>query len=115
MAAHVPSFERASDTTFKYRLLMPSTVPNRVDPWGCIFATHECGYLMGNRDYGDSWIACSLRHPDGTIGPSPVGHFKLLLPERAVRIRYRPAFAFRSILASNAMRIASVSPAEWRP
>lgn len=50
---------------------------NRVDPWGRIFATHERGYLMGNRDYGDAWIMCSLRHCDGTTVPSTVSYFKL--------------------------------------
>lgn len=54
---------------------MPAT--NCVDPWGRIFSTPERGYLMGNRDFGDSWITCSLRHPDGTVGPSSVSYFKL--------------------------------------
>lgn len=46
--------------------------PNRVDPAGRTFETDR-GYLMGNRDFGDAWIACSLRHCDGTAGPSTVG------------------------------------------
>ena len=49
---------------------------NRVDPWGDIFSTSERGYFMGNRDFGDAWIACLLRHPDGTTGPSAVSYFK---------------------------------------
>ena len=50
---------------------------NGVDPWGRIFETKSTGYLMGNSDYGDSWIACSLRHPDGTAGSSTVSYLEL--------------------------------------
>ena len=65
---------------------------NRVDPWGRIFCTPERGYLMGNRDFGDAWIACSLRHPDGTAGPSGVDYFKLFFLDEptALAAGHRP-------------------------
>jgi hypothetical protein len=65
---------------------------NRVDPWGRLFETKERGYLMGNRDFGDAWIACSLRHPDGTTGPSAVGYFKLFFLDEptALAAGHRP-------------------------
>jgi hypothetical protein len=67
-------------------------VTNRVDPWGRIFETKERGYLMGNRDFGDAWIACSLRQPDGTTGPSSVGYFKLFFLDEptALAAGHRP-------------------------
>jgi hypothetical protein len=68
------------------------TNANRVDPWGLIFETKESGYLMGNRDFGDAWIACSLRHPDGSEGPSTVGYFKLFFLDEptALAAGHRP-------------------------
>jgi hypothetical protein len=67
-------------------------VSNRVDPWGRIFSTPERGYLMGNRDFGDAWIACSLRHPDGTTGPSSVSYTKLFFLDEptALAAGHRP-------------------------
>lgn len=67
-------------------------IKNRVDPQGRIFETKERGYLMGNRDSGDAWIACSLRHPDGTTGPSNVGYFKLFFLDEptALAAGHRP-------------------------
>jgi hypothetical protein len=49
---------------------------NRIDPWGRVFETNERG-SHGQRDFGDAWIACSLRHSDGSTDPSAVGYFKL--------------------------------------
>ena len=71
-------------------MTLPS--PNRVDPWGRVFFTPERGYLMGNRDFGDAWIACSLRHPDGTLGPSRVDYFKLFFLDEptALAAGHRP-------------------------
>jgi hypothetical protein len=65
---------------------------NRVDPWGRPFETKERGYLMGNRDFGDAWIACSLRHPDGSTGPSSVEYFKLFFLDEptALAAGHRP-------------------------
>jgi hypothetical protein len=65
---------------------------NRVDPWGRLFETKERGYLMGNRDFGDAWIACSLRHPDGTTGPSAAGYFKVFFLDEptALAAGHRP-------------------------
>ena len=65
---------------------------NRVDPLGRIFETKERGYLMGNRGSGDAWIACSLRHPDGTTGPSTVGYTKLFFLDEptALAAGHRP-------------------------
>jgi hypothetical protein len=65
---------------------------NRVDPWGRLFATPERDYLMGNRDFGDAWIACSLRHPDGTTGQSNVSYFKVFFLDEptALAAGHRP-------------------------
>ncbi len=88
---------------------------NRVDPWGRIFSDPERGYLMGNRVFGDAWIACSLRNPDGTTSPYTVRYFKMaFLDEPTAYGAIHPA-AFLGILASNASHICSVRPAEWRP
>ena len=59
---------------------------NRVDPWGRIFESSERGYFMGNRDYGDAWITCSLRHPDGSVGPSSVSYRKLFFLDEATAL-----------------------------
>jgi hypothetical protein len=69
---------------------MPSR--NRVDPWGRIFESPERGYFMGNRDFGDAWIACSLRHPDGSEGPSSVSYFKVFFLDEptALAAGHRP-------------------------
>lgn len=61
---------------------MASDVGNRVDP----FSTPERGYFMGNRDFGDAWIACSRRHSDGSTGPSTVGYFKPLFLDEATAL-----------------------------
>ena len=47
---------------------------------------------MGNRDFGNAWIACSLRHPDGTAGPSSVDYFKLFFLDEptALAAGHRP-------------------------
>jgi hypothetical protein len=62
------------------------TKPNRVNPWGQVIESHERGYFMGNRDYGDAWITCSLRHPDGSTGPSPVAYRKLFFLDEATAL-----------------------------
>jgi hypothetical protein len=62
------------------------TRPNRVNPWGQVVESQERGYFMGNRDYGDAWITCSLRHPDGTTGPIPVAYRKLFLLDEATAL-----------------------------
>ena len=59
---------------------------NRVDPWGREFESSERGYFMGNRDFGDAWITCSLRHPDGSVGPSSVGYRKLFFLDEATAL-----------------------------
>ena len=59
---------------------------NRVDPWGRIFESSERGYFMGNRDFGDAWIACSLRHPDGSTGPGSVSYTKLFFLDEATAL-----------------------------
>ena len=66
---------------------------NRVDPWGRVFETKERDYLMGNRDFGDAWIACALRHPDGTTGPSTVQYTKLFFLDdvTALAAGHRPS------------------------
>ena len=68
------------------------TSQNRVDPWGRVFASPERGYFMGNRDYGDAWITCSLRHPDGSSGPSDVSYRKLFFIDEttALAAGHRP-------------------------
>ena len=65
---------------------------NRVDPWGRIFESDERGYFMGNRDSGDAWITCSLRHPDGSIGPTEVSYQKLFFLDEptALAASHRP-------------------------
>lgn len=62
------------------------TKPNRVNPWGHVIESHERGYFMGNRDYGDAWITCSLRHPDGSTGPSGVSYRKLFFLDEATAL-----------------------------
>jgi hypothetical protein len=59
---------------------------NRCDPWGRIFESSQRGYFMGNRDFGDAWITCSLRHPDGSVGPSNVGYRKLFFLDEATAL-----------------------------
>ena len=65
---------------------------NRVDPWGRIFESSARGYFMGNRDFDDAWIACSLRHPDGSAGPSSVSYTKLFFLDEvtALAAGHRP-------------------------
>ena len=65
---------------------------NRVDPWGQIFESAERGYLMGNRDFKDAWITCSLRHPDGSTGSSTVSSRKLFFLDEptALAAGHRP-------------------------
>ena len=62
------------------------TRANRVTPWGQVVEGPERGYFLGNRDYGDAWITCSLRHPDGTTGPSPVAYRKLFFLDEATAL-----------------------------
>ena len=77
-------------------MTLPS--PNRVDPWGRVCFTPARGYFMGNRDSGDAWIACSLRHPDGTVGPSGVDYFKLFFLDEptALAAGHRPCAQCRT-------------------
>jgi hypothetical protein len=65
---------------------------NRVDPRGQLFESAARGYLMGNRDFGDAWITCSLRHPDGSTGTSDVSYFKLFFLDEptALAASHRP-------------------------
>jgi len=63
-----------------------NTKRSRVDPWGRIIESSARGYFMGNRDFGDAWITCSLRHPDGSTGPSTVGYFKLFFLDEATAL-----------------------------
>jgi hypothetical protein len=65
---------------------------NRVDPWGRTFESSERGYFMGNRDFGQAWITCSLRHPDGSAGPSNVIYRKLFFLDEptALAASHRP-------------------------
>ena len=57
-----------------------------VDPWGRIFESDQRGYFMGNRDFGQAWITCSLRHPDGSVGPSEVSYRKLFFLDEATAL-----------------------------
>jgi hypothetical protein len=59
---------------------------NRVNPWGHVIESDERGYFMGNRDFGDAWITCSLRHPDGSTGPSSVSYRKLFFLDEATAL-----------------------------
>jgi hypothetical protein len=87
---------------------------NRVDPWGRVFETEQRGYLMGNRDFGDAWIACSLRHPDGTTGPSTVGYFKLFFLDEptALAAGHRPCAMCRRKDYEVFKRLASADSVE---
>ena len=59
---------------------------NRVNPWGHVIESGERGYFMGNRDFGDAWITCSLRHADGSTGPSSVSYRKLFFLDEATAL-----------------------------
>jgi hypothetical protein len=41
---------------------------------------------MGNRDFGDAWIACSLRPPDGSTESGEVSYFKLFFLDEATAL-----------------------------
>ena len=62
------------------------TRANRVNPWGQVVESPECGYFLGNRDFGDAWITCSLRYPDGSTGPSSVSYRKLFFMDEATAL-----------------------------
>lgn len=87
---------------------------NRVDPWGRLFETRERGYLMGNRDFGDAWIACSLRHPDGSEGPRTVGYIKLFFLDEATALAagHRPCAMCRNKDYELYKRLAKATSAE---
>jgi len=59
---------------------------NRVDPWGRVIRSSKRGYFMGNRDFGDAWITCSLRSPDGAPGASPITYKKLFFLDEATAL-----------------------------
>ena len=59
---------------------------NRVDPWGRVFESGERGYFMGNRDFGDAWITCSLRDPDGASSSEPVEYTRLFFLDEATAL-----------------------------
>src|SRR5262245_58656994 len=84
---HITSYSsartRISNTAAGERSGSPMTSQNRVDPWGRIFDSKAHGYFMGNRDFGDAWITCSLRHPDGSEGPLSVSYIKLFFLDEA--------------------------------
>ena len=70
---------------------------NRVNPWGRVFESAERGYFMGNRDFGNAWITCLLRDPDGEADPEPVEYTKLFFLDEATALAagHRPCHRCR--------------------
>jgi methylphosphotriester-DNA--protein-cysteine methyltransferase len=69
---------------------------------------------MGNRDFGDAWIACSLRHPDGSTGASAVKYTKLFFLDEptALAAGHRPCAMCRRKDYERFKRLANADSVE---